>query len=233
MAISVLDVRDTPMVPRVLRPEPALRPLPDPPADRECTAVPEPLRRPPAPVVVAAVVGVAEALGLVAAALTVLASLLQADTRPSGTAVTVGLVALSTWVVLAATSGAAVLDGAGRRLYTVLATVELALVAGLLVAATFTSVFAGLTTQVPVPAVALLLLAVPAGKLLLAGATSTTQWLAQGPRVREQRPDPARAHRGLCVATLGLIALTLTAVAVLVPSPADGGGPTPTVSSAH
>ena len=231
MAISVLDVRDTPVVARVLRPEPALRPLPD--RDLGCTAVPEPLRRPPAPVVVAAVGGVVEAVGLVAAALTVLASLLQADHRPAGTAIGVGLVVLSTWVVLAATSGAAVLDGAGRRVYTWLAGVELVLVIGLLVAATFTSAFDRFTPEVPVPALALLLLAVPAGKLLLAGAAPTTQWLAQGPRVREQRPDPARNHRGLCVATLGLIALVLTVVAVTVPSPADGGTPTHSVASAH
>jgi hypothetical protein len=232
VAISVLDVRDTHVVvPRVLRPEPALRPLPD--RDLGCTAVPEPPRRPPAPVVVAAVGGVVQALGLVAAALTVLASLLQADSRPSGTAIGIGLVVLSTWVVLAATSGAALLDGAGRTLYTWLASVELVIVAGLLVAATCTSAFDRFTPQLPVPAVALLLLAVPAGKLLLAGAASTTRWLAQGPRVRELRPDPARHHRGACVVTLGLIALALTAVAVLVPSPADGGAPTPTVASAH
>lgn len=233
MAISVLDVRDTHVVPRVLRPEPALRPLPDPPAELECTAVREPLRRPPVPVVVAAVAGVAQALGLVAAALTVLASLLQADHRPSGATIGVGLVVLATWVVLAAISGAALLDGAGRTLYTRLAAVELVLVVGLLVAATCTSLFDRFTTQVPVPAVALLLLAVPAGKLLLATAASTTEWLAQGPRVREQQPDPARMHRGLCVVTLGLIALALTAVAVLVPSAADGGAPTHTVASSH
>jgi len=233
VAISVLDVRDMHVVPRLLRPEPALRPLPDRPADLECTAVAAPLRRPPAPVVVVAVGGVAQALGLVAAALTVLASLLQADSRPSGTTIGAGLVVLSTWVVLSATSGAALLDGIGRRLYVWLASVELVLVVGLLVAATCTSVFDRFSPQLPVPAVALLLLAVPAGKLLLAGATSTTQWLAQGPRVREQRPDPARKHRGLCVATLGLIALALTAVAVLVPSPADGGTPTHSVASSH
>jgi hypothetical protein len=232
VAISVLDVRDTYVVPRVLRPEPALRPLPDRP-DLECTAVPAPRRRPPAPVVIAAVVGVVEALGLVAAALTVLASLLRADSHPAGAAIGVALVVLAAWVVLAATSGAALVDGAGRRLYTWLASVELVLVAGVLVAAAFTSVFDRFTSQVPVPAVALLLLAVPAGKLLLSGSAATTQWLVQGPRVGEARPDPARSHRGLCVATLGLIALALTAVAVLAPSPADGGAPTPTVASSH
>src|SRR3954451_1104885 len=98
-------------------PEPALRPLPDRPFDLECTAVPAPLRRPPAPVVVAAVGGVVQALGLVAAALTVLADLLEGPQRPSGTSVGVGLVVLATWVVLSATSGAALLDGVGRRLY--------------------------------------------------------------------------------------------------------------------
>jgi hypothetical protein len=232
VAISVLDVRDTYVPPRVPRPEPALRPFPDRP-DLECTAVPARLHRPPAPVVVAAVGGVVEALGLVATALTVLASLLQNDHRPSGMALGAGLAALATWVVLAAVSGAALLDGAGKRLYTVLSAVELGLVVALLVAATLTPVFDALSSQLPVPAVALLLLAVPAGKLLLAGAPTTAQWLAQGPRERERRPDPAAAHRGLCVLTLGLIAVALTSLALLAPAPVDGGSTTPAVVSSH
>jgi hypothetical protein len=232
VAISVLDVRDTFVPPRVRLPEPALRPLPDR-TDLECTAVRTTLRRPPAPVVVAAVGGVVQALALVAAALTVLAGQLDSAHRPTGVAVGAGLVVLSTWVVLAATSGAALLDGVGRRLYSGLAAAELALVLTVLVAITMTPVLDGVRIGFPLPALALFLLAVPAGKLLLAGATSTEAWLAQGPRVRERRVDPARSHRGLCVATLGFIALTLTAVAVLVPAPGDGGATSPASVSSH
>jgi hypothetical protein len=227
VAISVLDVRDTFAPPRIRLPEPALRPLPERPVGLECTAVPAPLRRPPAPVVVAAVGGVVQALALVAAALTVLAGQLDSPHRPTGVAVGTGLVVLATWVVLAATSGAALLDGTGRRVYSGLAWVELTLVLVLLVAMTLTPLMDGVHIGFPLPALALFLLAVPAGKLLLAGADVTGRWLAQGPWVRERRADPARAHRGVCLATLGLVALTLTAVAVLVPSPADGGATTP------
>ncbi|MCU1614866.1 MAG: hypothetical protein JWO98_2406 [Frankiales bacterium] len=233
MTISVLDVRDTFVPPRVRLPEPALRPLPERPVDLECTAVPAPLRRPPAPVVVAAVAGVVEAVALVAAALTVLAGLLGSGHRPSGLALGAALVGLATWVVLAASSGAVLLDGAGRRLYDVLACVELALVVALLAAATLTPLLDRLWVGVPFPALALSLLTVPAGKLLLAGASSTGVWLAQGPRVRVRRPDPAAAHRGLCAATLGLIAVALTAVAVLVPAPASGAATAPSAVSAH
>jgi hypothetical protein len=143
------------------------------------------------------------------------------------------LVLLATWVVLAAAGGACVLDGAGRRLLVAVSYAELALLGVVLAVGILTSAFDRLATPLPMPVLALLAIAVPVGKLLLAGAPSTTEWLAAGPRVREERPDPARAHRRLCVATLGLIALALTAVAVLVPSPADGGAPTPTVTSAH
>jgi hypothetical protein len=233
VAISVLDVRDTFVPPRVRLPEPALRPLPERSGGLECTAVSATLRRPPAPVVVAAVGGVVQALALVAAALTVLAGRLDSAHRPSGVVVATGLVVLATWVVLAATSGAALLDGAGRRLYAGLAWVELALVLAFLVAITLTPALDGVRIGFPMPALALFLLAVPAGKLLLSGAPTTSVWLAQGPRVRERRADPTRAHRGLCVATLGLIALTLTAAAVLVPAPGDGGATTPASVSSH
>jgi hypothetical protein len=233
VAISVLDVRGSFAPPRIRVPEPALRPLPDRPVERECTAVTTTLRRPPAPVVVAAVGGVVQALALVAAALTLLAGQLEGPHRPTGVAVGTGLVVLATWVVLAATSGAALLDGTGRRIYTGLAWVELTLVLVSLVAIMLTPLMDGVRIGFPLPALALFLLAVPAGKLLLAGATSTSAWLAQGPRLRERRPDPARAHRGLCVATLGLIALTLTAAALLVPAPGDGGATTPASASSH
>jgi hypothetical protein len=233
VAISVLDVRDTFVPPRVRLPEPALRPLPERPVGLECTAVSATLRRPPAPVVVAAVGGVVQALALVAGALTVLAGQLASAHRPTGVVVGAGLVVLATWVVLAATSGAALLDGTGRRLYSRLAWGELALILAALGAITLTPLLDGVRIGFPLPALALFLLAVPAGKLLLAGASSTSVWLAQGPRVRERRPDPALAHRGLCVATLGLVALTLTAVAVLVPAPGDGGATSPASVSSH
>ena len=96
-----------------------------------------------------------------------------------------------------------------------------------------TSLLDGLRIGFPLPALALFLLAVPAGKLLLAGAPSTAQWLAQGPRVRERRADPAATHRGLCVATLCVIGLALTATALLVAPPADGGSTTPASVSSH
>jgi hypothetical protein len=233
VAISVLDVRDTFVPPRVRLPEPALRPLPERPVDLECTAVPTPLRRPPAPVVVAAVAGVVEAVALVSGALTVLAGALESAQRPTGLAAGAGLVVLATWVVVSATSGAALLDGTGRRLYSGLAWTELGLVLALLVAVSTTSLLDGVRVGFPLPALALFLLAVPAGKLLLAGAAPSGRWLAQGPRVRVRRPDPAASHRALCVVTLGVIALALTAAAVLVPTPAAGGAPSPAGVSSH
>jgi hypothetical protein len=228
VAISVLDVRDTVAPPRVRLSE-APRPLP---VDAEPAAAPAALRRPPAPVVAAAVVGVLEALGLVAAALAGLAHLLQYS-HPSGPGLGFGLVVLATWVVLAAASGAAVLDGAGRRLYSGLAWGELGFVLVLLVLLATTSLLDGVRVGFPLPALGLFLLAVPAGKLLLAGAPTTTQWLAQGPRVRERRADPTTTHRGLCVATLAVIGLALTATALLVPAPASGGSTTSASVSSH
>lgn len=228
MAISVLDVRDTVVPPRLAQPEPALRLVPAPVAATEDVR-----RRTPATAVALAVFGVVQGLAIVAAALTVLADLLGTTHQPSGALVGGGLILLATWVVLAAAGGACVLDGAGRRLLVAVSYAELALLGIVLLVGTLTSAFDRLDTPLPMPALALLAIAVPVGKLLLAGAPSTTEWLAQGPRVREQRPDPVAAHRLVCTLTLGLIALALAATAVLVPSPADGGAPTPTVASAH
>jgi hypothetical protein len=230
VAISVLDVRDTAVPPRLVLPEPALR-LVAPVAD--AAPAQDARRRAPATAVVLAAFGVVQGLAIVAAALTVLAGVLDGPQRPSGLLVGGCLVLLAGWVVLAAAGGACVLDGAGRRLLVAVSYAELGLLGVVLVVATFTSASDGLATPLPVPALALLSVAVPVGKLLLAGAPSTTEWLAQGPRVREQRPDPVRAHRGLCIATLGLIALALTVTAVLVPSPADAGQPATVTSSAH
>jgi hypothetical protein len=228
VAISVLDVRDTAAPPRVRLPEAPRLSLVDAPR----VAAPATLRRAPASVVAAAVLGVVEALGLVAAALAGLAHLLEYS-HPTGPALGVGLVALATWVVLAAASGAAVLDGTGRRLYSGVACAELGLVLVLLLALATTSLLDGIRIGFPLPALALFLLAVPAGKLLLAGAPTATQWLAQGPRVRERRADPAATHRGLCVVTLGVIGLALAAAALLVPAPGDAGSTAPASVSAH
>ena len=224
MAISVLDVRDIVAPPRLVPPGPALRLVPP---------VQDARRRTPATAVVLAVSGVVQGLAIVAAALTVLADLLGTAHRPAGPLLGGCLILLATWVVLAAAGGACVLDGAGRRLLVALSYAELGVLAIALVVATLTPAFDRLSTPLPVPALTLLAVAVPVGKLLLAGAPSTTAWLAQGPRIREQRPDPAHAHRGLCIATLGLIALALTATALLVPSPADAGHTSTVASSAH
>jgi hypothetical protein len=226
VAISVLDVRDTVVPPRLVQPEPALRLVPAPPVE-------DTHHRTPVSAVVLAVSGVVQGLAIVAAALTVLADLLGTTHQPSGLVVGGCLILLAGWVVLAAAGGACVLDGAGRRLLVAVSYAELALLGVVLVVGTLTPAFDRLDTPLPMPALALLAIAVPVGKLLLAGAPSTTEWLAQGPRVREQRPDPAAAHRLLCTVTLGVIALALTATAVLVPSPADGGAPTQTVAGTH
>ncbi len=72
-------------------------------------------------------------------------------------------------------------------------------------------------TSLPVPALGLLALSVPVGKLLLAGAPSATRWVAQGPRTRVPRPDPVQAHRVLATLTLGVIGASLCALAILTP----------------
>ncbi len=90
----------------------------------------------------------------------------------------------------------------------------------LLVGATATS-FVN-PAPLPLPALGLLALAVPVGKLLLAGAPSARCWIAQGPRAQVRRPDPVQAHRLPATLTLGVIAASLCAVAVLAPVPADG-----------
>jgi hypothetical protein len=74
-----------------------------------------------------------------------------------------------------------------------------------------------------VPALGLVALAVPVGKLLLAGAPSAQAWIAAGPRIRVSRPDPVATHRLLATVTLGVIGAALCAVAILAPVPAGGG----------
>ena len=79
-------------------------------------------------------------------------------------------------------------------------------------------------TSLPVPALGLLALSVPVGKLLLAGAPSTREWIVQGPRAPVRRPDPVQDHRLLATLTLGLIGASLCALAVLAPVQDGGAG---------
>ena len=209
--------------------------VPRPSADVPPTAA-SPDRRParprrvPVPVVAVAVLSVAEALGLLAVGLTGLGSLFAGGTRLSGPAVAGTLLLLAGWVVLAAGAGATLLDGAGRRLLVVVAAAEIGVcltvaVAGLLGPDGVRLVRVAGDVGLPVPALALLFLAVPTGKLLLAGAPSAQAWVAVGGRPRRPRRAPAGPeHRRLCGVTLACIGLALTGVAVLG-APADGPAP--------
>jgi hypothetical protein len=218
MAISVLDVRDTFVSPRVA--------VSSPRADEAAA-----LRRVPLPVLAAGLVAIAEAVGLLAAALTGLDGVLSSPLRPAGPVVAAGLIALAGWIVMCAGSGAALIDGSGRRTVVGVALAETALVGLLSVVAVATPIFADVPFGLPLPAVALLVLAVPVGKLLLVGAPSAQQWLAQGPRVRETRPDPVAAHRFLATLTLGVIGAGLVALTVLAPVEDGGATLEGTVSS--
>ena len=206
MAISVLDVRDTFAAPRV-------------PAPARATVETAP-RRLPLTIVSAGLIGVLEAVGLLAVALTRLDGLLSSPSRPAGWIVAGGLVLLAAWIVLCAGSGAALIDGAGRRLLMGVAYAELVLVAMLLVVAT--SLTIPTPGDIPVPVLGLMALVVPVGKLLLAAAPSAQQWVAAGPRTRVRRADPVQTHRLLATVTLAVIGLSLAAVAVLAPVPSGG-----------
>jgi hypothetical protein len=218
VAISVLDVRDTFAPPHVSVPARAAV------AASAGTAATAP-RRLPVTIVSAGLIGVLEAVGLLALALTGLDGVLSSAARPAGWTVVGGLVLLAAWIVLCAGSGAALIDGAGRTLLVGVAYAEMALVAMLLVVATATPMQtpAGL----PVPLLGLMALAVPVGKLLLAAAPSARRWVAEGPRTRVRRPDPVQAHRFLATVTLGVIGLTLGVVALLAPVPGAGDGGDP------
>ena len=206
MAISVLDVRDTFAAPRV-------------PAPARATVETAP-RRLPLTIVSAGLIGVLEAVGLLAVALTRLDGLLSSPSRPAGWIVAGGLVLLAAWIVLCAGSGAALIDGAGRTLLMGVAYAELVLVAMLLVVAT--SLTIPTPGDIPVPVLGLMALVVPVGKLLLAAAPSAQQWVAAGPRTRVRRADPVQTHRLLATVTLAVIGLSLAAVAVLAPVPSGG-----------
>jgi hypothetical protein len=202
MAISTLDIRDTFGSSRV--------------------ASPVALRRVPLTALAAGLVAVVEGVGLLAAALTGLDAVLSSPLRSAGPVLAAGLVVLAGWIVLAAGSGAALIDGSGRRTFVGLALAEIALVGGLSVVAVVTPLVDDLPVALPLPALVLLAVALPVGKLLLVGAPGARQWVAQGPRVRETRPDPVAAHRLLATLTLGVIGAGLVVLTVLAPV-ADGG----------
>jgi hypothetical protein len=202
MAISVLDTFAAPQA-----------------AARAAVATPTATRRLPLAILAAGSIGILESVGLLAVALTGLDAVLSSF-RSGGWLVAGGLVVLAAWIVLCAGSGAALIDGAGRKLLVGVAYAEIALVAFLLVVATLLP-FEN-PTSLPVPALGLVALAVPVGKLLLAGAPSAQAWIAAGPRIRVRRPDPVQSHRLLATVTLGLIGASLCAVAILAPVPAGG-----------
>jgi hypothetical protein len=204
MAISVLDTFAAPQVRG---------------AASTAVATSTATRRLPPAILAAGSIGILESVGLLAVALTGLDAVLSSF-RSGGWLVAAGIVALAAWIVLCAGSGAALIDGAGRTLLMGVAYAEMALVAVLLVVATVTP-FQN-PTPLPVPALGLLALAVPVGKLLLAGAPSARRWIAEGPRLRVRRPDPVQTHRVLATLTLGLIGASLCALAILAPVPAGG-----------
>ena len=227
MAISVLDARDTVVPPRVR--VPSLRLVPALPAAAAVPAV----RRLPLSVLTAGLLGIVEAVGLLAVALTGLDGVLSAPVRLPGWMVALGLLVLAGWIVLAAGGGAALIDGAGRRLVLTVAWCELGLLVVLGVVATSASLLV-LPAALPLPLLLLMAAAVPVGKLLLVGAPSATRWIAGGPRLRERRVDPVAAHRLMATLTLGAIGLSLAAVAVLTPVEAGGvGEPASAVFSQH
>jgi hypothetical protein len=210
VAISVLDVRDT-FAPQHVRVPAAVA------APAETAS-----RRLPLTIVSAGLIGVLESIGLLAVALTGLDGVLSSPVRPAGWMIVGGLGLLAAWIVLCAGSGAALVDGAGRKLLMGVAYAEIVLVAMLLVIATAFPL--PTPAGLPLPALALLALAVPVGKLLLAGAPSAQRWIADGPRARVRRPDPVQTHRLLATLTLGVIGLALGAVAVLSPVQDGGAG---------
>jgi hypothetical protein len=175
-------------------------------------------RRPPVTVLAAAGVAGVEAAALLAGGLTGLDGLLLSPLRPSGAVVAGVLLLLACWVVLCAGGGALLVDGSGRRAYTGVATAEVALVGALLVLSQATPLLDAPPTTLPLPALALLALGLPVGKLLLAGAPSAMAWVAEGPRA-PSRPQAGAAHPRLRAATLVAIAAALVAVAVTTPAP--------------
>jgi hypothetical protein len=185
-------------------------------------------RRLPTTVGAAATLAVLEALGLLALGLTSLDGVFGTGVRPDGLLVAVTLLLLAGWVVLCAGGGANLVDGAGRRLLVSVACAELGLLvvlglAGVLGADGLWVVGLGPLSGLPVPALALLGLGIPTGKLLLATSPSALAWVAAGGRPKAAHPVRTVEHRGLRTATVVCIGLALTGVAVL-------GGPTDTAT---
>ena len=215
MPTALLDApRVVPAAPRVPAPVAA------PAAERP--------RRLPTTVGAAATLAVLEALGLLALGLTSLDGVFGTGVRPDGLLVAVTLLLLAGWVVLCAGGGANLVDGAGRRLLVSVACAELGLLvvlglAGVLGADGLWVVGLGPLGGLPVPALALLGLGIPTGKLLLATSPSALAWVAAGGRPKAARPVRTVEHRGLRTATVVCIGLALTGVAVL-------GGPTDTAT---
>jgi hypothetical protein len=230
VAINVLDVRDTVASSHVRTPRlPSLTIVPAAPT-ASSTVTP---RRLPLPVLAAGALAILEGVGLMATALTGIDGVLNSPLRPEGWLVVVGLLVLAGWIVLSAGSGAVLIDGAGRTLLVNVAYGEIALVAMLAVVATAIPLFATPPAGIPLPLLALLALAVPVGKLLLAGSPAAVRWVADGPRVRERRADPVAAHRGLATLTLALIGLALGAVVLLAPVHPGDAGPGATAAVFH
>lgn len=218
MAINVLDVRDTFAAPRVR--VPVLRAV--------ATSSTTPARRLPLTALAAGVIGILEAVALLAVAVTGIDGVLT-SIAPTGPVLALGLTVVAAWVVVCAGSGAGLIEATGRRLYAGLACGEVVLVGFLLIVATVAPVVA--PAGLPLPALALVVLGVPVAKLLLAGTPSARRWVADGPRARVRRPDPVAAHRLLATLTLGVIAVSLGAVAVLTPVHGPDGGPGAAASS--
>jgi hypothetical protein len=212
MAISVLDVRSTFVPPRIAVPS------------RVRTAAPAASRRLPLTVIAATALGVTEALGLLAVGLTGLDSLLTSAARPHGGIVGAIVLLLATWVVVSAGSGAALVDGTGRRGFVAVAHAELFAVAAAGIAAVAVPLPVPTPAHLPLPAVVLMALAVPVAKLLLAGTSPVQAWIAAGPRSRERRPDPVARHRMVATVTMAVIGLALGAVAIGGPQPDGPGG---------
>ena len=221
MATSVLDVRESVAAPLVLVRARATV------AGTTTVAT----RRLPFAAAAAGAIGVLESVGLMSLALTHLDGLFSAANRPAGWIAATVLLVLAAWIVLAAGSGAALVDAAGRTLFVGVAYGELVLVSVLLVVATALPV--PVPGSLPLPLLGLLALAVPVGKLLLANAPTAQRWVAAGPRTRVRRADPVKAHRALATVTLGVIGLSLTAIAVLAPVPSSGPNAPASVYSQH
>jgi hypothetical protein len=161
-------------------------------------------------------VSLLESVALLAAGLTCLDGLLTATPRPPGLLVAGVLGGLAAWVVLCAAGGLAAVDGSGRRLPAGVACAEVALAGALPVVATALP----LPLQLSPPALALLVLAVPVGKLLLLSAPSAVAWAAARPP-RQRPAEAAVAHPRVRLATVSLIAVALTTLAVGTPTPGE------------